>query len=309
MSIQLFLLDKLFRVVMKRRFARRPDVIELRPLMNLFVRRTRRLPREISLEFIRLGGIETELLQPVLRPAGADQTRAILYIHGGAFVAGSAKNIRPIAWRLAQGSGAPVYAIDYRLAPEHPFPAALEDSVAAYRALLESGKAPERISLGGESAGGNLVLALALRLKQLGLPQPGALFCLSPATDFLHPFDSRKSNAKSDAMFDSRMFKSAIPHYCREQDPANPLMSPLRGDLAGLPRTLLLCGEGEMLRDDSVLMAERMKAAGVPVQLERWPDVFHAWPVVADYLPEARRAIELILRFLKAGETAAAPSR
>src|SRR6202012_4056488 len=133
----------------------------------------------IAVESITLGGIKTERL----RTQTADESKAILYIHGGGFVAGVPGNHRPLTWRLADKVGFPVYAIDYRLAPEHPFPAGLDDCVAAYRGLLDKGIAATSIVIGGDSAGVNLTLTTALKLKDVGLPQPAALVCLSPATD------------------------------------------------------------------------------------------------------------------------------
>jgi acetyl esterase/lipase len=193
----------------------------------------------------------------------------------------------------------PVYAIDYRLAPEHPYPAALDDCVAAYRALLDKGILPEHVAIGGDSAGGNLTLATALKIKALGLPGPAALVCLSPVTDH-EGFESRKLNIKSDAMFDARMIPTVPPLYCPDADPADPFVSPYRGDVAGLPPTLFHCSRDELLRDDSIRMAEKMKAAGVDTTIEVWPGVFHVWQVTADVLPEAKKAVANIVAFLRA---------
>ncbi len=225
MSIQLFVADKVVRLTMKRRFRRNPTVMELRAIMAEMP--IRPAPRRIKVETVDLGGIAAERLTP----PGADETRALLYIHGGGFVAGVPANHRPLTWRLAEGVGIPVYAIDYRLAPEHPYPAALDDCVAAYRALLAKGLSAEHIAIGGDSAGGNLTLVTALKLKALGLPLPAALVCLSPVTD-QEGFESRTLNAKSDAMFDVRMIPSVPPLYCPGADPADPFLSPYRGDVA-----------------------------------------------------------------------------
>ncbi len=293
MSIQLFVADKVVRLTMKRRFRRNPTVMELRAIMAEMP--IRPAPKRIAVETVDLGGVAAEYLTP----RGADETGAILYIHGGGFVAGVPANHRPLTWRLAEGVGVPVYAIDYRLAPEHPYPAALDDCVAAYRALLAKGISPGRIAIGGDSAGGNLTLVTALKLKALGLPLPAALVCLSPVTD-QDGFESRTLNAKSDAMFDVRMIPSVPPLYCPGADPNDPFVSPYRGDVAGLPPTLFHCSRDELLRDDSIQMAQKMKAAGVDTTIEIWPGVFHVWQVTADVLPEARRAVANIVTFLKA---------
>jgi acetyl esterase/lipase len=293
MSIQLFVADKVVRLTMKRRFRRNPTVMELRPIMAEMP--IRPAPRRIKVETVELDGVSAELLTP----RGVNENRALLYIHGGGFVAGVPANHRPLTWRLAEGVGIPVYAIDYRLAPEHPFPAGLDDCVTAYRALLAKGLSPEHIAIGGDSAGGNLTLATALKLKELGLPLPAALVCLSPVTDH-EGFESRTDNIKRDAMFDARMIPSVTPLYCPDADPTHPLVSPYRGDVTGLPPTLFHCSRDELLRDDSIRMAEKMKAAGVDATIEVWPGVFHVWQVTADVLPEARKAVANIVDFLKA---------
>jgi acetyl esterase/lipase len=294
MSIQLFLADKLIRLTVKRRFARNPDVMQLRSMMAQT--RPPRVPAQIGLEHISLGGVPAERLAP----DGASAGRAFLYIHGGGFVGGSPSTHRALTWRLAAQLGCAVFAIDYRLAPENPFPAGLDDCAIAYRALLNSGHRPEALAVGGDSAGGNLTLALALKLKALGLPQPAALVVISAATELAGSLPSHSANARNDAMFDVKMFGSLTPLYCPGQDATNPLISPLRGDAGGLAPTLIQCSRDEMLRDDGVMMAEKLKAAGVDVTLEVWPRVFHAWPIMADLIPEARRAIQDIARFVEA---------
>jgi len=294
MSLQLFVVDKALRVLIKRRFSKRPDIMVLRDIMAESAPRFSRVPGRISVSQISLGGIRTECL----RSETATDNTAVLYIHGGGFVGGVPANHRPLTWRLADQTDVPIYAIDYRLAPEHKFPAGLDDAVAAYRGLLDKGIAPGAIVIGGDSAGGNLTLATALKIKALGLPMPGALVCLSPVTNLVEAPPSHTTNAQSDAMFDGRMFDSVLAAYCPGENPANPFISPLYGDVSGLPPTLIQCSEIEMLRDDSVMMAEKLRAAHVPVVLEVWPGVFHVWQVLADLLPESRRAIERIAAFV-----------
>jgi monoterpene epsilon-lactone hydrolase len=294
MSLQLIVADPVVRIMMKRRFAKSGTVMTLRDIMEDLARRAKNPPKYIRMDEVSLGGVRTERM----RSEAADEKKALLYIHGGGFVAGSPANHRQLTWRLAAKTHVPVYAIDYRLAPEHPFPAALDDAVVAYRTLLDKGVAPSRLAAGGDSAGGNLTLALALKLKELGLPQPAALVCLSPVTDLAEPAPSHESNVKSDAMFDPGIFNSVPESYCPGGDATNPLISPLRGDVRGLPPTLFQCSAAEMLRDDSVRMAARMKDAGVEATLEVWPKVFHVWQVAADVLPEGRKAIDNIAAFL-----------
>lgn len=294
MSLQLFVADKFLRFTMKRRFRRHPDIMTLRAIMEEFARAARPAPKPVTTDIVELGGVKTEKLSV----PGADETKALLYIHGSGFVGGEPANHRPLTWRLAKQTNIPVYAIDYRLAPEHPFPAGLDDCLSAYRALLAKGIAPAHIAVGGDSAGGNLTLATALKLKADGAPLPACLVCLSPVTDLAEPTPGYEARAKTDAMFDARSFGSVTPAYCPNTDPHDPLISPRRGDVAGLPPTLFQCSAIEMLRDDSVLMAEKMKAAGVDVTIEVWPKTFHVWQVAADIIPESRAAIAKIAAFI-----------
>ena len=293
MSLQRYVVNTLLRFTVKRRFAKEPDVMELRAIMAELP--PARVPQHIHIDQGHLGTVATE----VMTAPGASSAHAILYIHGGGFVGGAPTTHRALTWRLADETRVPVYVIDYRLAPEHPFPAGLDDCVTAYRTLLAKGLSPSAIAVGGDSAGGNLTLALALKLKVLGLPQPAALVCLSPVTDLAEGAPSHKTNANSDVMFDARTFDTVAKSYCPDHDAGDPLISPRRGDPAGLPPTLFQASGAEMLRDDSVLMADKMRAAGVDVTIELWPKVSHVWQVTADMLPEGRQAIAKISAFVK----------
>lgn len=294
MSVQLFVIDKLIRLQMKARFARRPDALILRKMMDAMAKQGRRPPSHVRVEQTTLGGVGVEKLAA----AESDPSRAVLYIHGGAFVAGSPATHRALTWRLSEGARAVVYAVDYRLAPEHPYPAGLDDVVAVYRAMLDQGINPKRIVVAGDSAGGNLTLAMALKVKSLGLPQPAALVCMSPATSIGRSLPSHESNQHSDSMFDRRLFANVSSHYCPGADLSDPFLCPLGADVSGLAPTLIHCAQLEMLRDDSVLMAERLDAAGVAVTLEVSPGVFHAWHLMVELLPEAKRAVRDVIAFM-----------
>lgn len=295
MSIQLTFINLLLRFQVKRRFKKNPDVFLLRPLMEEMLRLQPPLPKDITVEDTMLGAVPAERLSA----PGASTAAAFLYIHGGGWVAGSPRTHRPLTWRFAKKLGLPVYAIDYRLAPEHPYPAGLDDCVAAYRALLAMGIPASSIIVGGDSAGGNLTLALALRLKAEGLAQPCALVCLSAATDLASTGNSITANAGSDALFTPEMMATVEPRYFPGQDPRNPFISPLYGDVAGLAPTLFQVGATEMLLDDSTRMAEKMQAAGVAATLDVWPKVWHVWQLNADRLPEGERAIDKIVAFVR----------
>ena len=194
--------------------------------------------------------------------------RHILYLHGGGFVTGSSSLYRHLTWRLATAGRARLLSVDYRLAPEHPFPAALEDAVAAYRWLLADGADSRRIAVMGDSAGGNLAFAMLLKARDEGLPLPAAAVGLSPWLDLALASPSFRLNAEADPILNADEAPSLVEYYLAGADPRMPYASPLYGDPAGLPPTLLQVGSDEILRDDSVRMAEKLRAAGCHVELE-----------------------------------------
>ncbi|WP_375463514.1 alpha/beta hydrolase [uncultured Methylobacterium sp.] len=239
-----------------------------------------------------VGGVAGEWVRP---KAGGSPERRLLYLHGGGFVACSPRTHRPVTGALAE-RGFTVFAPDYRLAPEHPFPAAVEDACAAWNALAAEGPA----AIAGDSAGGNLALVATLAARDQGLPMPRAAALFSPVTDFVSADGSRVSNARRDAMFDPRALVHLGPMYLAGADPADPRVSPLAADLAGLPPLLFHVGEREVLRDDSVRMAEKARAAGVRVELRVFPVVAHVWQFAHSMLPEARCSLDEAAVFLMA---------
>jgi epsilon-lactone hydrolase len=244
---------------------------------------------------VEAGGIKADrITTPVSQP-----DRNILYLHGGGFVAGSPSCYRHLTWRIATATRGRVLVIDYRLAPEHPFPAALEDAVAAYRWLLADGADPRRIAVIGDSAGGGLALAMLLRLRDDGMPLPAAAVALSPWTDLALTGPSLRQNAGADPMLDVGHTTKVAEYYLAGADPRIPYASPLYGDPRGLPPTLIQVGSDEILRDDAVRMADRLRAAGCRAELEIWPRMPHVWHLFAPLLPEACRAIERIGAFVQ----------
>jgi epsilon-lactone hydrolase len=251
-------------------------------------------PKDVQFESIHLSGIPTERVStPVSLPHAA-----ILYLHGGGFHAGSASLVRPITWRLAKQTRITVYAIDYRLAPEHPYPAGLDDCIQAYNALLEQGISASSIIVAGDSAGGDLTLALGLRLKAENKPQPAALVGLSANTDLTYSGASFNTNLDSDVMLTPKFLKSIAEIYAPQADLTNPSISPLYGNVAGLPPTYLLVSAAELLLDDSTRMAEKMKTAGVAATLDIWPELWHDWTAMSDQVPEGEQALEKIATFM-----------
>ena len=231
----------------------------------------------------------------------ATEPRVLFYIHGGGFTAGSAAAYRGLSSHLGAATGCRVLAVDYRWAPEEPFPAALDDCVAGYRWLVTAGGAvPRNVVLAGDSAGGNLVVAMLLALKQGGEALPAAGVCLSPIFDLALTGDSVTSRAARDPIILASSLQNRATAYRGNSDPRNPLMSPLYGDLSGLPPLLLQCGSEEMLRDDSVRLAAKAKAAGVDVTFEEWDEMVHVWHLFADRLADGRKAIARVGEFVRA---------
>jgi acetyl esterase/lipase len=253
-------------------------------------------PRGTRIEQVDAGGVAGEFITTRASLPG----RHLLYLHGGAYIFGSARLYRHFTWRMADAARARVLFLDFRLAPEHPFPAALDDTVAAWRWLVANGAAPAASAFAGDSAGGGLALAAMLKLRDAGLPLPAAAAAMSPWTDLALTAPSLRSNAKSDPMLVAGDVPRLAAAYLAGADPRNPYASPLYGDPRGLPPTLIQAGSDEILRDDSVRMAERMRAAGCEVELQVWPRMPHTWQLLASVLPEAREAIAEIARFFAA---------
>jgi epsilon-lactone hydrolase len=231
---------------------------------------------------------------------GANPQRVILYLHGGGYVVGSINTHRAMVARIARAANARALAIDYRLAPESPFPAAVNDAVAAYRWLLARGYKPNNIVIAGDSAGGGLTIAALLKLRDAGDPMPAGAVPISPWTDLEGTGESVRSRAARDPMVTQDNLASSARQYYRDHDPTHPLISPLHGDFRGLPPMLIQVGDAEILLDDATRVAERAKAAGVKVELEVWDDMIHVWHVFAKILPEGQQAIDKIGKWVLA---------
>lgn len=257
------------------------------------------IPADTAVASIAAGGPRGEWVTA----AGVSGTepRILFYIHGGGFTAGSAAAYRGLSSHLSATTGCRVLAVDYRWAPEEPFPAALDDCVAGYRWLVTAGgAAPRTVVLVGDSAGGNLVAAMLLALKQGSDALPAAGVCLSPIFDLALTGDSVITRAERDPMILASSLQKCSTAYRGNSDPRNPLMSPLYGDLSGLPPLLLQCGSEEMLRDDSVRLAAKAKAAGVDVTFEEWDEMVHVWHLFADRLADGRKALARVGEFVRA---------
>ena len=249
---------------------------------------------DARIEPISAGGVPSEWVTV----QGVDPARTILYLHGGAYVLGSPASHRVVTIRLARAATARVLAPDYRLAPEHPFPAAVEDAVSAYRWLLDAGTPSAQIVIAGDSAGGGLTLATLLSLRETGLELPAAGVLISPWADLACESESYLTNLDTDPMIDQEGLTGLSQMYLAGQDAAEPLASPVHADLTGLPPLLIQVGEAEKLLDDATRLTDRARDAGVDVTLERWPDMPHVWHLFADRLPEGEQAIEAVATFV-----------
>lgn len=233
------------------------------------------------------------------RPQDPAPGRTVLYLHGGGYVFGSPRSHSAFTYALAKKARAEVFSLDYRLAPEHPFPAAVDDAVAAYEWLLAQGFDPASLVVGGDSAGGGLALALLVSIKARGLPAPAGVFLLSPWTDLATTGASLDLNEKTDAMFQKVHIVEGAKRYLGAADPNAPLASPLYADLAGLPPVLIFASESEVLRDDSTRLKEKLDAAGVETTLVMEKGLIHVWPIFAGRFPEAKKAIGDLAAFIE----------
>ncbi|HEY0604567.1 MAG TPA: alpha/beta hydrolase [Herpetosiphonaceae bacterium] len=240
-----------------------------------------------------------------LRRSESPRDRAMLYFHGGGYVMGSARSHRGIIAKFVVGSGIDTLLFDYRLAPEHPFPAALDDSLTAYRWLLEQGFSPERIVFAGDSAGAGLCLATLLAIRDNHMPLPAAAAVLSPWTDLKC---TGNSYARRDPLAPDGSLAVYSAYYAGGHDLTDPLISPLYGDLAGLQPVLIYVGEDEAMLDDSVRFAEKAQAAGVDVRLHVGRGMVHCYPALSPLFPEAKAALDDICAFLASSIGQPAPA-
>jgi epsilon-lactone hydrolase len=250
----------------------------------------RHLRGVLTVEPGNLGGRPGEWITRRASDGELTDLATILYLHGGAYIAGSPSSHRHFTSRLTWTTHARTYVPDYRLAPEHLFPAAVDDAEAVYRDLLDHGVDPGRLVLAGDSAGGGLACALLLRIRAAGMPAPAGAVLFSPYTDLEHSGPSIRSNAPTDYIPLDGDIEPNVD-YLGDADPRDPFASPLHADLAGLPPLLVLAGGREMVLDDSIRLVDKARAAGVDVELHVEPDMFHVWPAVIPNAPASLRAL------------------
>lgn len=273
--------EKLVQVLRERG---RPDpltVPAMRERMELLGEKFT-VPADAIVERIEVSGRPAEWVSA----AGANPNRQVLWLHGGGYVQGSPNTHRNMIWNVARAADARVLLLDYRLAPENPYPAAVEDAFAAYKWLLAHGGQPAKITVAGDSAGGGLTVALLARIRDDGLPLPAGGVCISPWVDLENTGASIVGKADEDPMLDRTLLEWFAGHYLGPADPRTPLASPLHADLAGLPPLLIQVGTAEVLLDDARRLAERARRAGVDVTYEEWERMMHVWHLFAPMMSE-----------------------
>lgn len=251
------------------------------------------LPAGLTVSADRIAGVPVERVEP----EGGAGDRLFLHLHGGGYVLGDPAGSRGFTLAFALAAGVPVLSVDYRLAPDHPFPAAVDDALAVYEAVLATGQDPERLIVGGESAGGGLALALLVAVRDRGLPPAAGGVLMSPWLDLACAGASHQDLHGRDPLLTRGVLLEMARAYLQGAEASHPLASPVHADLTGLPPLLIQVGSEEVLLDDSRQLAERAVQAGVDVTLEVWPDMIHVWQMFGAALPEASQAVERIRQF------------
>ncbi|MDZ7627832.1 MAG: alpha/beta hydrolase [Parvularculaceae bacterium] len=292
-SLRAQLANRYLRLTLKKKALHLIEPPELRSYFE--ARRIPVYPKSVTVEAVNEAGVKGEWH----RPARAEGGRVILYLHGGAYVFGSTGLYRSMTMPMADFAAAELFSLDYRLAPEHPCPAAIEDALAAYEWLLKRGVEASSIAIGGDSAGGGLTLATLQALRDRGKPMPGCAFLYSPWADLAATGLSMTANAESDCMFQKESISAVASRYAGALDLKDPRVSPLYGDFVGLPPLLIFASKSEMLFDDARRVAEKAKAAGVNVRFEPRSGLCHVWPLFYPLYPESKEALELTGAFVR----------
>jgi phosphinothricin tripeptide acetyl hydrolase len=253
------------------------------------------LPEGVSVETVDANGVPAEWVEA----PGAWGDTVFLYLHGGGYALGSLATGRHLAAAFSEAAATRVLSIDYRLAPEHPFPAAVNDAVAGFRWLVERGTSPEKVLIGGDSAGGGLSVATLVALRDAGDPMPSAGVCISPWVDLTCSSDTYRTKSETDPVIVPEDIRWLASLYLADQNPKTPLASPLFADLEGLPPLLIQVGSEEVLLDDAIGLDRRAREAGVESTLEVWEDMIHVWHVFFMMLKEGREGIARIGEYFK----------
>ena len=251
--------------------------------------------RKVKVEEATVHGLNAEWLTP----KGCPDDKLLLYLHGGAYVMGNCATHRQLVSYLAKYSGVKALLPEYRLAPEHPFPAAIDDAAGLYRSLLAEGYSPDNIVIAGDSAGGGLTMATLLSLRDAGDPLPAAICLLSPWLDLASTGESMTTRAKKDPWFHPKDMPIVAAYYCNDDEIKNPLASPVYADLSGLPPLYIQVGGDEILLSDSTRAADKVKAAGGEVEIEIWPGMWHVFQAFLLQVPESKKAVKKIGAYVR----------
>ncbi len=269
---------------------------EKRQMLDTVARSLAKLPKNCKVQKLEIEGLYAEWLSS----ENILDDKVILYLHGGGYAICSANTHRPLAARIGKAAGVKVLFPEYRLAPEHPFPAAIEDAVTVYRWLLRKGYQSSKIILAGDSAGAGLSIAATLVLRDQNEPLPGAIICLSPWVDLTSSGESYCKNKEVDPYLSVQGVRDAALMYAgKENSLDDPLVSPVFADLTGFPPLFIQAGNHEILQSDAELLAKQARQAGVKVTIKVWDGMWHVWQISGDKLPEAKKAINEIGDFIK----------
>ncbi|MEN1758897.1 alpha/beta hydrolase [Anoxynatronum sibiricum] len=289
----------LFRYPFKKAridWTRYDSILQFREEVEAGAGKFGKMPQDLQVKPVQIGDLYAEWIEP----SQAASDKVILYFHGGGYVTGTCQSHRALTAKFVKSSGTGALLFEYRLAPENPYPAALKDSLAAYQWLLQQGTAPSDIVFVGDSAGGGLCLAALLAIRDQGIPLPSSAVAYSPITDFTCSGKSHETNLNI-CLSPEGMAPALSRHYAGGTDPALPYISPLFGNLEGLPPLLIYAGEDETLRDDAIRFGHKAREAGVNVTLRIGEGMFHCYPAIAPLFPEATEAFNEICAFINTG--------
>ncbi|MGB5245037.1 MAG: alpha/beta hydrolase [Woeseia sp.] len=288
---------RFIRYLAKLSFARVTPNSDLQETRELFESTAGRYgpPRSVSVRQADIAGVSCDWLVP----AGCDKAPLLYYLHGGAYIMGSSRTHRRLVAHIAGAAGVRAVLPNYRLAPEHPYPAGIEDASNVYRELLQQGEQPSRICIAGDSAGGGLTMATLLNLRHAAVELPAATVLLSPWLDLSASGESIHTRADVEPLFKAEHMPHAADFYCQPGQRREPLASPVFADVSGLPRTLIQVGDHEILLSDSTRIADKLKAAGVSVDLQVWPEMWHVFQFFVRFMPEATRAVAEMGLYIK----------
>lgn len=291
-SIRSSIIKKMIKL--GRTFVIKKDLYAARKLWDSYAKK-KKVPQGFDVNLTKIAGVDCEWISP----KDSKGKKIIIYLHGGGYVLGSLHTARSFAILLSKYTSEKILTVDYRLAPENPFPAGLEDSIAIYRNLLEDGVDSKDIIFAGDSAGGGLSLATTLLLKEKREPLPGAVVCISPWTDLAATGESNTANTKLDPIFGGGSGAIKPEDYAGKESLYNPLVSPLYGDYNEFPPLFIHVGTDEIILDDSIRLAKKAKEAGVEVSIKVWKGMWHVFSAQHDILPEAKQSLKEIARYIK----------